>query len=213
MRTDIEYDDDIVADGESVRVPMMVMDAMAGHRQGYVEMTDEQIAMRARARSRWIAEMCDAWRGPLDARRRRKRRDDDDEPMRPMGSSGQGRTDPDKIGQSALDARRVANSAYSEMCRKLQDSWRSPPSRDAHEPDASERLLGRAPAPHDDPMAAMRRHLGDPDDDNPQARRDAAWNAYKDRLSRAYLQGRADPTAAATRIEKERERYLGKFER
>jgi hypothetical protein len=58
-----------------------------------------------------------------------------------------------------LDALRdAARAARSAWIKQLGDAWRTPPrgARDAAEPDAAEALLHRAPAPHDDPAAALR---------------------------------------------------------
>jgi hypothetical protein len=49
-----------------------------------------------------------------------------------------------------------------------------------------------------------------PDPGDPKVRRDKAYQDYTTTISNAWMQGRTDPTAA-TRIETERERYLGKF--
>jgi hypothetical protein len=103
------------------------------------------------------------------------------------GSEGQRRTDPSEINQSALSERRVG-----------------------HEPDNSSSLAEwreHSGGPDDEPDdhdigAAMRRH---------QAQRDLAWSRFRDDLQNKWRTGR-DPNAA-TRIEKAREEYLGKFER
>ena len=72
------------------------------------------------------------------------------------------------------------------------DAWRTPitvtPVKDAAEPDSSS------------PAAVMRRHL-EPDD--AQARRERAYRNYCIELSRAWMQGRADPREA-DRIERQR---------
>jgi hypothetical protein len=52
----------------------------------------------------------------------------------------------------------------------------------------------------------MRRHLRTEPDDKAQARRDAAWNAYRDNLQNAWKQGRTDVNAA-TAIEAQRRRW------
>jgi len=100
------------------------------------------------------------------------------------GGAGQKRTDPDEINQSALSERRVGHEPDN---RSSLAQWR-------------EHLRGPDDEPDHDIGAAMRRH---------RRGRDAALQEYKDRLGSAY---RTNPTAA-TRIERERERYLGRFER
>jgi hypothetical protein len=112
----------------------------------------------------------------------------------------------------ATDAARAAvRDARNEMIRRAENAWRTP-ARDAAEPDngsSAERMrtyLQGAPAPHDDPAASLRGHLQTERNEENQRRRDAAWNLYKDRLSRAYLQGRTDPSRA-TEIERQGERW------
>jgi hypothetical protein len=92
------------------------------------------------------------------------------------------------------DARRVAHDAREEMIRRAQEAWRTPPnaSRDAAQPDSS-------------PPEVTRRHLRGDDLDNAQARRDAAWNSYKDQLGNAW---RTD-SGRATAIERQAEMWRG----
>ena len=91
------------------------------------------------------------------------------------------------------DARRIARDARNEYVQRLTSAWQTP-SRDAAEPDASEELL--------------RGHLQTERGES-QRRRDAAWNAYKDQLSRAYLQGRTADPSAAGRIMRQSARWHG----
>src|SRR5262249_24419999 len=100
----------------------------------------------------------------------------------------------------------AARSARSAWIQKMTDAWKRGRARDASEPDVAERLLRGAPAPHDDPAAAMRSHLQQRGVGS-QSRRDAAWRSYKDRLSRAWM-GRADPREA-DRIMRQGERWRG----
>jgi hypothetical protein len=110
------------------------------------------------------------------------------------------------------DARKMAYDAY---VRRISQSWKRKPARDAAEPDNSSppevmrRFLRGGDEPDHDAPAMLRRGLRTEPDESAQAKRDRAWQQYKDRLGSAY---RTNP-AAATRIEQERERYLGKFER
>ena len=104
-----------------------------------------------------------------------------------------------------LDAARdAAQAARDRWIADMCSAWKRPPTHDASEPDAAEQLL--RPAPHDDPVAAMRSHLRTERADESQRRRDAAWNSYKDQLSRAWQQGRANPREA-DRIERQGERW------
>jgi hypothetical protein len=90
------------------------------------------------------------------------------------------------------------------MVRRLQDAWRSPPARDAGAPDpgiaSSRPWQGNEPDNSSSPEE-MRRYL--------QGKRDEAWARYRDNLSNAWKQGSTDPTAA-TAIETQREKWLGK---
>jgi hypothetical protein len=222
--TDDEYTDE-VRDGEVVRVPMVIMDAHPTGRAAAAR------AAAKAARLTWVRSLSDAWRSPQrdanppgeftcpSCKGTGKDVDGDSPDGRCDECEGTGyirgpnnlssalREDPGKYPDTDLkvdrksiaDARKQATASWHAMCARLRDAWRTP-SRDAGEPDASERLL--------------RRHLGggdDPDNDdnngnNGQARRDAAWNSYKDQLSRAWEQGRTDPSAA-TAIERQGEAW------
>jgi hypothetical protein len=124
--------------------------------------------------------------------------------------------------RTARDAARAARDAW---IKQLGDAWRTPPrgARDAAEPDAAEALLRRAPAPHDDPAAALHRHLWGPDDDaapdpgdigavqrrrltEQQRERDLAWIRYRDDLQNAWK----TPPRAAAAIENRLERERGR---
>jgi hypothetical protein len=54
---------DVVEDGESVRVPMMLTDA-AGQRPGFAPVTDKQRQLRQETRDSYIADLTNAWRSP-----------------------------------------------------------------------------------------------------------------------------------------------------
>jgi hypothetical protein len=61
----IVSDDDVeVPDGHTVRVRMNMMDSLAGHRQGYVQLTGEQVRMRRESRDAYVRDLTSAWRGP-----------------------------------------------------------------------------------------------------------------------------------------------------
>ena len=150
----IDDDDYVVPDGGSVRTRMVLMDSArfafdaANHRPGYRSATDSAVrdAQMAAldARDAMIERATTAWR-----KRRRRKEDDGDDDDEVLGSEGQNRTDPDQIGESALDAR---TASYDAMCVRLATAWRTP-GRDAAEPDAAAELLPR------------RRLRADPDDD------------------------------------------------
>jgi hypothetical protein len=153
-----------VQDGELVHVPALLMDSrqrqvaawasdmnsMVGHRPGFAQLSDAQIAERARARDRWIAEMRDAWR--TDARRRKPDPEDPDEEEDP-DEDDLGR-EQDRRGtdaRSIADARARATASYDRMVRRLSNAWRTP-VRDAAQPDQGSR-------PDPGPASAIERRL------------------------------------------------------
>jgi hypothetical protein len=184
----IDDDDDVVRDGESVRVPIHLMDgvqrqiafdartaardamirrAQNAWRHGAADAASKPVTVTdldklrdaARtARATWIKQMCDAWK--TDARRKPYL-----DPEEPKGSAGQyNEQDPRKIGRSALSI------------------------EPGGQPDNSS------------PPEVMRRHL--------QGRRDEAWQSRNSELENAW-RGQTDP-ARATAIERQREEWLGK---
>ena len=98
---------------------------------------------------------------------------------------------------SLRDARAKALAARDQMIQRARDAWKRPPVRDAAEPDQGSR-----------PEERMRRHLRTEEGAEAQARRDAAWAAYRDRLGNAWRMGRVDPGAASA-IERQGERWRG----
>jgi hypothetical protein len=215
-------DPDICQDGETTRRPLVMMDGQPG----YARPSDDQVAARRSSRQEMIRASQDAWRS-ADARK--KPPPDDPDP-------DEDDDDDDDDVDNPRDARACARRSYDAMCSRLRDAWRSPPSRDAAEPDMGTPPLLRRPLPHDDPAAAMRGHLsagpgpafGEPD---AQRRRDAAYESYTSTLSNAWRNpphalaappailgagpahkvvepGRTDP-GAASRIERVRERTHG----
>jgi hypothetical protein len=197
---DIE-DFEVIPDGSLVRVPLNLADsfrvknrqrfgelaaldaddrALLGHRPGYTQLTDAMVAKRQATRADYIRDLNSAWR--MDKRKPSDDDDDDDDD----------RPDNDRSRERSTDARADARAAYDEMCSKLQSAWHTPSlairipmgvrGRDAAEPDLGTR-----------PEEMMRRHLRAEPDDDPQARRDAAWNDYKTRLSEAW---KTNPQAA-----------------
>jgi hypothetical protein len=91
------------------------------------------------------------------------------------------------------DARAAARDAREAMIKRAENAWRAP-ARDAAEPDAAEGL--------------PRRHRPEPDDITPAARKERAYKAYVDGLSRAWQQGRTD-SHEADRIERQGEQWRG----
>jgi hypothetical protein len=126
-----------------------------------------------------------------------------------------------------LDALRdAARAARSAWIRKISDAWRTPArevagaaGQNRTDPDQINRSALSHEPDNSSSLAEWREHSGGPDDEpdhdigavmrRHQRRRDAAWAQYRDNLQNAWERPRSDPTAA-TRIEKERERWLGK---
>jgi hypothetical protein len=246
------YDpDDELQDGESLRVYLVdtfPVDADLRHHQpGYrlgdaasksenvsVSNLDAARDVARAARTAWIADMQEKWRGPQrDANPpqftcpechgtgKDPDGDSDDDECDMCGGTGSipppnrlsssQRRDPGrypdgslKVDARANDARRAA---YYEYCKRLTEAYRT---KDASQPNTGSSLAEiRAHERGEPPENAMlRRHLSTEASAGAQAKRDAAWNAYRDRISRAYLQGRTDPRAA-TQIERQGERWRG----
>jgi len=205
--------DDVLADGESIRVPVYLCDTVQLTDDGprFLRMANEGTRdARAAARDEMIWRAEDAWK--VDVRRKAKPPDDDDD-----GDDGEDTMDAN-IQQAfdvadhrpgfryATDAARVAvRDARDEMIRRATTAWRTPqqPQRTTRSRDAAEPDLGARPE-----ELAMRRHLrGTEEDDAAAALREKSYAAYKDRLSNAW-RGRTDPRAA-TAIERQGEAWRG----
>jgi hypothetical protein len=215
----IDDDDVEVPDGHTVKVRMNMMDDMmvvrrptfdaAAHQPGF--RTDNDAYLRAyrefcadaghssdrvsvhdaRAeRSRWIADMQDAWR--MDARRVRKPAPDDDDPDEnndePEGSSGQYNRQyrsRRELGLSAMPFKVDARAAYDAMCSRLRDAWRMP-ACDFAEPDTGSSAEELARHRRGDPSGVT-----DPDragsiEERVERTRGRIWNDYKTRLENAW---------------------------
>jgi hypothetical protein len=162
------------------------------------------------ARAAWIRALGDAWRttgGNHDAGVARFRL----ERTQALGEAGSSSADrngreiqkaveasssgPGKPAMSATDASCAsANVAYAESVKRLQDAWKRPGGYQPT-PDPFQRTYGqkRPIEPRFSTDGAQ------PDLGNIQARRDAAWNSYKDQLSNAWKSpaGRLDPNRAS----------------
>jgi hypothetical protein len=229
----VDEDDvpDIIPPGSTLRVPLRLHDARArrltDHQPGYrVGDAADRRAVRV-ARQDMIDRATSAWR--TDARR--KKPDDDDEnnnndrrrgaadartaardayvrrltsawktPQRDMNPHG-GLTCPKCHGAGKVDGRecpRCDGEGYIEDY-PAGKQW-EPKDRGAPDPGIASSRPFNQPDNSSSPET-MRRYL--------QGERDAAWARYRDNLSTAWRQGRTDP-AAASKIEAERERWLGK---
>jgi hypothetical protein len=139
------------------------------------------------ARDAMIERATTAWCDPVDARRKKPPDDDDND------------DDDDDNGRSrrssASDTRAAATAEYHRMCARLRDSWRSGPT-DAAQPDTgsspAEWYRHQHPDPHageadpGDPATTLRRHLSTESGAEAQAKKDRAWQEYRNRLSSAW---------------------------
>jgi hypothetical protein len=166
-------DDEVARDGESVRVSIMTCDSIAGHRSGYVPLTDAQAAGRKRAldsRQEMIDAQREAWRGSKSTNlvdSRRKPPPDDDE-------------DDDDDTADAADAARFA--ARESWVRSLSDAWRQPVKSQSRSPNFGN-------------MTAIAHDAAEPD-------REAAYEKRKQDLQNAWRSpiGRMTPQRALTGI-------------
>jgi hypothetical protein len=99
MRRDNDVDDDILKDGETMRVPVFLLDGSGGTRlnqPGFRTAADAAAADAAwdEARQQCISRMSNAWRGPSAAR--------DEKPAR------------------------TADEAYLDYVQRLENAWRNP---------------------------------------------------------------------------------------
>jgi hypothetical protein len=118
-------DDDVVRDGESIHVPVLLMDAeeLRQHRPGYRiaahEVTDFRglrlDTMRRTARDEYVKRTCDAWRGPGD--------DPDRAPLPQAPSMAAPAKEPEK----PLPDPGVVEAAYQSYKRALGQAWRLSP--------------------------------------------------------------------------------------
>ena len=127
-------DDDIVADGESVRCPIYLMDTVQAqfafdadnHRPHYVSTTDaavtDALAKARDARNEYIRRLTGAWKHTAGC--------DGAEPSDPT-SSGE-TPDPGSLLRRHLepdDAARLREKAWRARNDALSNAWRNPPGR------------------------------------------------------------------------------------
>jgi hypothetical protein len=192
-RTDDQYIDEDnfeIPDGGHVKVPLYLSDAVRFEDDGphFMRMADERFSL-ADQRFGLADQAFDGFRsGYLSARDARTH-----------------------------DARTAASDAYLDMVKRAESAWKRPPTRDFAEPDYGTRppdlqLMRRGPLPHDDPGAALERHLfSGPGSDQPgesetaQRKRDDAYQKYVNGLQNAW---KTNPRAAV-QIERQGERWRG----
>jgi len=231
-----DEDDGEVRDGEVVRVPLHMMDAMQravalhdfnarDHQPHYARLTDEQAKQRSQARDAYVRRLGNAWRD-----------------MNPGGGftcpecHGTGR-DPD--GDSP-DGRcdECGGTGHVEQPNNNSSAQRSDPGPS---PDPNLRVgkdaatvrrlaydaycqrlrdawrgtekLGRPnfsdAAEPDAGNQLLGRHLSAEPVANARAARESSYEEYRRRLGNAWQQGRTDPGRASA-IEQQREKWLGK---
>jgi hypothetical protein len=148
VRSDAYDDDEVVRDGESVRVPVFLMDGVQrrfafdarDHQPGYrvsddATVRDAQKAAR-HARDRWVQSLGDAWKRPGRAPGLNEPDADASQPM--MRRQSFGDASPDDNGASMREA------AYRQHCNELENAWRSPAGAAA--PETHRRLWKAEPS-------------------------------------------------------------------
>jgi hypothetical protein len=124
--------DDEALDGQTIRTPLTLMDSMAGFRPGYVQVSDDYVAIRRAARDAYIRDLTSAWKDGG-----RVRPDDEDNLRREADRRRSADFAPrsrinDARQQEIADAARTAS--YLAMCDRLSNAWRTP-TRDFAQPD------------------------------------------------------------------------------
>jgi hypothetical protein len=138
---DDDGDGEIVADGQSIRVPLHLCDSLqvavyrkyetlsdldaAAHRPRHAELTDEIGQLRAQTRARYLRDLSSAWRGT------NKDADDPEAPATAVGKQFDRGRDP-------AAARAAATTAYDAMVQRNCSAWKTA-GRD-QQPDSSSRL-------------------------------------------------------------------------
>jgi hypothetical protein len=119
-------DDDEIGDGETLTVPMMLMDAARAQRAvvfdardhcpHHAELTDEVRKLRAKMRAEYLAGLQDAWRTPphIDAAE-----PDNSSPAAVLRRHL--RTEPDDDAQARRDR------AWADYCDRVSNAWRTDP--------------------------------------------------------------------------------------
>jgi hypothetical protein len=167
-----------VKDGQSVRVPMMIMDSTTPRRN--LSFADAQAAKNA-AYDEMCRRLTGAWRTPL---RDQLPHDDPAASMRRhLGEPDDDPTEPDDLDGNDIAGVKQARARYLDQ---LQSAWKTPPRmvtgfgpNTAPGPNAS--IVGSGPA-----RDALR--TGDVKALRDAA--DAAWNEMRDKLSNAWRGGR-----------------------
>jgi hypothetical protein len=133
MRKHLDDDEDIVADGQSVRVPVYLMDNVQreiafdarDHQPHFGRPSDAVLDARKQARDAYIRRTCEAWR---TAGRVQSKQDADPSEPDPNAANAvereletwQGR-DPAELAR-AVEARR--RRTHAEFSERLSNAWR-----------------------------------------------------------------------------------------
>jgi hypothetical protein len=170
MRDHDVDDDRVVPDAGSVRVPLKLMDGR------WVAATNDDY--RPRYQPRFAVAVSDEIAALRQRTRDRyvKRLENAWRSNKPGLRDAAPAASDAATDRASLEERRRA-AAYDAMVRRTCNAWRKP-WRDA------------VPAPHDDPAAALRSHLGEEDEDAAAAREQSYAN-YLTRLSSAWRTNKA----------------------
>jgi hypothetical protein len=181
-QTITDDDDEVLADGESVRVPLFLVDTVR------LDENDQPHFLHGRAMHQPGFRVTDA--------------------------ASSSNTMPD-FDVALRNAQQAALDARQQMIRRAENAWRRQPTRDAAQPDYSTRpeelRRSAAPAPHENPGAAMAHHLSGPgpgEAEASQRRRDRAYEDYVTRQQEAWKTPTTNPRAAP-KHERELENWKG----
>jgi hypothetical protein len=232
----VDGPDRVLDEGETLRVPLFLQDSKrtqlrdtfrlddAGldhFRPGYRMLGDKARETVRNARQEMIDNATNAWR--MDGRKRKPPDDDEDEDNYDEDENGTGDRHPKKADDAGCyqaadrdarqygsdrlrdDIRRRSIEARAAWIRALGDAWKRPGGYQPT-PDPFQRTYGQKRPIEPRSVSNGGRPMADATPDDIQARRDAAWNSYKDQLSNAWRSpaGRADPNRAAG-VEAERQ--------
>ena len=142
MRRRTDDADYVLEDGETIRCPVQLMDGMqraiadvdlSHHRPGYVQLTDEQIAMRRAARDGYVQRLRDSWKTrPADVEF------SSDLKTRPEPAAATER-------RRLTDAEAERDRAWEEMRRRLASAWQTGRT----DPGVATRSVAGGPAARD----------------------------------------------------------------
>jgi hypothetical protein len=126
-KNDLDDDDDVVRDGESVTVPIAMMDVQqrrfavnpTNHKAHYAELSGEVRAIRSATRARYLAGLRDAWRRPG----RDAAQPDNNSPTEPMRRH----LEPDQPEPDADVDDQARRKAYENFKTRLSNAYKTDP--------------------------------------------------------------------------------------